>query len=188
MSADAIATILEEHRSLKAIVHGLKHVVNEARTTGGRCDFVALRAMLDYIDAFAEKRHHPKEETYLFARLRERTEAADAVLEELEHQHQGTDRLVERLHEGLESFERGDTGGLAAFADALDGFAAAMWQHMATEEKVLLPLARVHLTEPDWQEIAQAFAENQDPAYCVTNRGDIARLVDAVSHAPRKRG
>lgn len=181
MSTNAIATILEEHHSLKAVIHGLKHVVNEARTNAGRCDFKALRALVYYIDAYPEKRHHPKEETYLFSALRERTDKADKVLDELEHQHTRTDALVERLHARLKDFENGETGGLAAFSTAVDAFTEAMWQHMAMEEKVLLPLAREHLTEADWTKVEQAFEENHDPAYTVNRRADLDQLVAQVT-------
>lgn len=181
MSTDAITTILEEHHSLKAVVHGLKHVVNEARSNGGRCDFKALRALIYYIDTYPEKRHHPKEETYLFARLRERTQEANKVLDELELQHEHTDALVASLHDRLEDFENGETGGLAAFASAVDRFTEAMWQHMAMEEKVLLPLAREHLTEADWARVAEAFGENDDPAYHVSRRADIGQLIEQVT-------
>jgi len=180
MSKEAIATILEEHRSLKAIVHGLKHLLNEARTGGSTRNFKLLRAMLHYIDAYPEKRHHPKEEAFVFAKLRERTDAADRVLDELEKQHQHTENQVARLHQCLESFEAGETGGLAGFASAVDQFADTMWQHMAMEEKVLLPLAREHLTEQDWARIADAFGENDDPAYVVTNREDLDAFLDEV--------
>lgn len=187
MNADAVATILTEHRSLKAVVHGLKHLLNEARTNGGQCDFTALRAMLYYIDAYPEKRHHPAEETFLFARLRERTHAADTILDELESQHQRTDVLVSRLHERLENFENGETGSLAAFASAIDEFAGAMWQHMAMEEKVLLPLAREHLTDGDWAQVAEAFGKNDDPAYEVFRQEDLSALLEQVTRFARNR-
>ncbi len=180
MSTDAIATILEEHHSLKAVVHGLKHVVNEARSNGGRCDFKALRALIYYIDAYPEKRHHPKEETYLFAKLRERTDQADKVLDELERQHERTDALVARLHERLEDFENGETGGLAAFSSAVDRFTEAMWQHMALEEKVLLPLAQKHLTDADWVEIAEAFGENGDPRFSADAEDEFSALFSRI--------
>lgn len=180
MSKEAIATILEEHRSLKAIVHGLKHLLNEARTGGDPRNFKLLRAMLHYIEAYPEKRHHPKEEAFVFARLRERTDAADTVLDELEKQHHHTEKQLARLHHCLESFQSGETGGLAAFANAVDQFADAMWQHMAMEEKVLLPLAREHLTAEDWARIADAFGENDDPAYVVTNRDDLDAFLEEV--------
>jgi len=180
MSKEAIATIIEEHRSLKAIVHGLKHLLNEARTDGGQHNFKRFRAMLHYIDAYPERRHHPKEETFIFAKLRLRTDAADQVLDELEQQHQRTEDQVSRLHERFDAFEAGETGGLAGFANAVDQYAEAMWQHMAMEEKVLLPLARSHLTDQDWAEIGDAFRENADPAYVVASRDDLETFLNEI--------
>ena len=95
--------------------------------------------------------------------------------------------FLERIHYNLPRITTNRTnsliGCLAALTLNFDSSYA-----MPVLSPIFNAEARAHLIEPDWQEIAQAFAENQDPAYCVTNRGDIARLVDAVSHAPRKRG
>ena len=45
---------------------------------------------------FPEKLHHPKEDAYLFRKLRERTSEFDATLDELERQHVDGHQLVER--------------------------------------------------------------------------------------------
>jgi hypothetical protein len=55
--------------------------------------------------------------------------------------------------------------GLAQFSDAVDKLMEEAWPHMATEEKVLIPLARKHLLPADWAEIARAFGENGDPRF-----------------------
>ena len=71
----ALDVIRAEHRSLAAVIHGLRHLVREVREHGARPDFGLLEAMLRYIDAFPERLHHPKEDRYLFRRLRERDPA-----------------------------------------------------------------------------------------------------------------
>ena len=39
-----------------------------------------LRAMVHYLDAYPAECHHPREERLLFARLRARTQAGDALV------------------------------------------------------------------------------------------------------------
>ena len=68
-----LAIIRDEHRSLAAVMHGLEFVVREARDKGTPPSFPLLRAMLHYIKAFPETLHHPKEDAYLFRKLRART-------------------------------------------------------------------------------------------------------------------
>lgn len=165
MQNEAIAIILDEHQSLAAVLHGLRHLVREMRDRGKVPDFRLLGAMLYYLDAFSEKLHNPKESAYLFARLRQRTREADAVIDELESQHADSARLGRELEHALARLEAGMPDGLSTFAATVDKLMMEAWPHMATEEKVLLPLARKYLTPEDWGEIARAFGENGDPRF-----------------------
>lgn len=165
MQNTAISIILDEHRSLAAVLHGLRHLVREMRDHGKSPDFRLLGAMLYYLDAFSEKLHNPKESAYLFARLRQRTDEADEIIDELEHQHAESARLGRELDHALARLEAGMGDGLPLFSDAVEKLLEEAWQHMATEEKQLIPLARRHLTMDDWAEIARAFGENGDPRF-----------------------
>src|SRR6476646_8186493 len=82
-----LTAIRDEHRSLAAVIHGLEFVARQARDQGTPPSFPLLRAMLHYIEAFPERLHHPKEDAYLFRKLRARTSEFDATLDELERQH-----------------------------------------------------------------------------------------------------
>lgn len=161
----AIAIIHDEHRSLAAIIHGLKYLLREIREKHSTPDFRLLWAMIYYIDAFPAKLHHPKENAYLFARLRARTHEADAKLDELERQHEDGAAQVAELERALGYYEADKPQGLDIFAAAVDKFADLTWQHMNTEEKVIIPLAKKYLSPTDWVDIAQAFGENGDPRF-----------------------
>lgn len=165
MLNSALAIIHDEHRSLSAVVHGLRYVVRGIREKTTVPDFKLIWAMIYYIDAFPEKLHHPKENVYLFARLRQRTREADGVLDELERQHTEGGRHVRELETALGYYEAGKPDGFEVFAAAVEKFAELTWQHMNLEEKVVIPLAKKHLTPEDWVEIAEAFGENGDPRF-----------------------
>lgn len=135
------------------------------RDRGKAPDFRLLGAMLYYLDAFSEKLHNPKESAYVFARLRQRTHEADKLIDELERQHAESAQLGRDLEHGLARLEAGMSDGLPLFSSAVEKLLAEAWQHMATEEKVLIPLATEHLTTEDWAEIARAFGENGDPRF-----------------------
>ena len=161
----AITTIQDEHRSLSAIIHGLKYLVREARNSGSPPDFKLLWAMMYYIDSFPAKLHNPKENVYLFARLRSRTHEADALLDSLEQQHVDVAEHARALEQALGHYEAGMADGLEIFAAAVEKFAEETWTHMNTEEKVLMPLAKKYLSNEDWREIAEAFGSNGDPRF-----------------------
>jgi len=173
----APATIIrDEHRSLAAVVHGLEYLIREARDGKAPPQIPLLRAMLYYINTFPEKLHHPKEDAYLFRKLRQRTPEFNDTLDELERQHAAGHELVAELERCLDGYEADAATGLAGFATAVERFASAQWQHMNLETKVIMPAAQRHLTDGDWTEIGRAFADNGDPRFSVDADEEFRQL------------
>jgi hemerythrin-like domain-containing protein len=165
MLNNALAIIHDEHRSLGAVLHGLRFLVREMLEKGTAPDFKLLWAMIYYMDAFSERLHNPREDAYLFARLRERTHEADEIIATLERQHAESGEHIRKLELALGQLEAGVAGGLEAFAQAAENLTEEAWQHMSLEEKTVIPLAKKHLTTADWIGIAEAFGEHGDPRF-----------------------
>jgi hemerythrin-like domain-containing protein len=161
----ALAIIHDEHRSLGAVLHGLRFLVRGMQQKNTAPDFKLLWSMIYYMDAFSERLHNPREDTYLFARLKVRTHEADEIIDTLERQHAEGASHLKQLEQALGQLEAGMPGGLEAFAKAAEEHIEEAWQHMNLEEKVAIPLAKKHLTPGDWISIAEAFGENGDPRF-----------------------
>jgi len=159
----ATNVIRSEHRALGAIIHGLQFLVREMRDQRSPPRFDVLKAMIYYIDTFPERLHHPKEDHYLFRKLRARTHAADDVLDRLEEQHERGAQMVRELEQALLRYEQGGPAHLEGLAQRVQAYADFHWQHMRLEEDVILPLAEQALQPSDWAEIDEAFAGNADP-------------------------
>jgi hemerythrin-like domain-containing protein len=155
--------IRDEHRSISAVLHGLKQLARAAAEPGVRPEFDVFHAMIYYIDQYPERLHHPKEDRYLFARLALRAPQAAALVEQLRAEHAQGARLIRSLEQALVGFEVGWSGGLEKFRAAIDDYAEFHWNHMRKEEQELLPLAERHLTAEDWRVVDEAFAGNADP-------------------------
>ena len=187
-SAAPLAIIRDEHRSMAAVIHGLEFLVRDARARGVPPSFPLLRAMLHYIKAFPEKLHHPKEDAYLFRKLRERTRELDGTLDTLEREHTEGHAVVDELDHSIAAYEADPERGFAPFAAAVERFATSQMQHMTLEYKVVLPAAHKHLTEQDWAEIGAAFGANGDPRFSVDNdeefRQLFARILNVLPHEP----
>jgi len=159
----AISVIYNEHRSLSAVLSGLKSL---ARMTGDpqvRPDFAVLHAMIYYIDAFPERMHHPKEDKYLFAKLAVRDPGAKDLIESLKAEHVSGAAMVRDMERSLNEFESIWPRGAGQFAAAVDAYAQFHWNHMRREEHDLLPRAEKAFSAEDWREIDAAFAENNEP-------------------------
>lgn len=176
---EAIRIILDEHRSISAVLSGLKSVAQMARDTKVRPAFEVFRAMIYYIDAFPERMHHPKEDEHLFARLLQRNPDARALVEGLKAEHVSGAQLVRDLEQALLAYEQTWPAGAERFGAAVENYSQFHWKHMGREENEVLPLAQQSLTAEDWGAIETAFAGNQDPIADLREK-DFDRLYQRI--------
>jgi nucleotide-binding universal stress UspA family protein/hemerythrin-like domain-containing protein len=183
--ARAIGIIRDEHRSLAAVLHAWMHALATARSEAVAADPALMQAMVRYIVAFPLALHHPKEDDYLFKRLRERTSSVSAELDELQRQHERDHQLVHALSQQVEALAAAGAGDPAVAAtrvleDAVKSYAGFLWEHMGREEGVILPAAQAHLTPGDWIEIDAAFADNRDPRFAGETDKEYRQLFSRI--------
>ncbi len=159
----ALDIIQEEHLALSAMLRSLNLLLAQARRDRRLPDFAVLRAMLFYVDEFPQKRHHRQESELLFPKLLQRVPELAAVVQELERQHAQGEAAVRELEHALLAFEVMGESRREAFEQAAQRYTRDYLEHMATEERELLPVARRSLGASDWAELDAAFAANQDP-------------------------
>ncbi|HJV86943.1 MAG TPA: universal stress protein [Noviherbaspirillum sp.] len=177
--AVTIGTIRDEHRSLAAVLHAWMHLLREPATPGASDGMELMKAMLYYIQAFPLELHHPKEQEYLFRKLRKRTSSVNAELDELERQHERDHQLVDELAVLLREYEAGNTGR-GELEKAVSAYATFMWEHMGREEGVILPAAQRCLTDEDWEEINAAFCDHEDPRFGGDTDAQFRRLFSRI--------
>ena len=180
----SIEIIRDEHRSIAAVIEGLRHVLAEIDAKRMAPDFDLLAAMFRYIEAFPERLHHPKEDGFLFARLKQRRPEAAPLLDRLHTEHeQGRVKFAE-LKAALELY-RDDAGTFQSFRERVERYSHFHWRHMRQEEDEVLPLAAEALIDEDWSLIDAAFASNADPIVGVTATREFRALFRRiVSLAP----
>ena len=158
----AIQKIREEHRSISAVLHGLKQLARDAQNAGVKPEFAVFRAMIHYIDEFPEKLHHPKEDLYLFPPLAARVPAIQATIDALRTEHKDGARLVRELERSLVFFEDRWPLGASEFLSTVDAYADFHWKHMRKEEEQILPLVQTNLPNLQPQHTYRARARYED--------------------------
>ena len=165
MKLNAIEIIRNEHRSIAAVLDGLRYLAKELQADRHRtnADFRAIRAMLHYLDVYPERFHHPKEDRYLFATIRGATHDADAALTSLQDDHaRGEERMLHLMRAAIRA-ECEPTKFMSEFIAAVERYVDDQWRHMNLEEETILPLSKQILSESDWKRIDTAFQSNVDP-------------------------
>ncbi len=179
MPESAVSIILSEHRTLGAVIRSLQYVARDAERRAVDLDEDLVEVILDYIDAFPNRFHHPKEDQYLFKALRLRSAEASELLDELQSEHARGDGMVARLRSVLAQC-RADPAALGTFTAAVEEYAAFTSSHIRKEEDVVLPLAERALTPADWRTIDDAFRGNSDPLLGRESQQEFRRLFDHI--------
>ena len=185
---EAIRILRDEHRSMSAVLHGLKELARTAQDPRVRPNFAVFRAMVYYIDAFPERLHHPKEDKVLFPRVRARAPDIAPLLNELQQEHEKGAVLIRDLERSLISFEACWPYGADRFEESVNAYAQFHWDHMRKEEEGLVPLAEKALTEDDWKTVAAEFSSNDDPIADLREKDFADLFARIVSIAPEPVG
>lgn len=145
------------------MLQSLSMLVTQARRNHELPPFEVLRAMLFYVDEFPERLHHPKESSLLFPLVRARAPELALVLDRLDQDHARGEQAIHALEHALLAFEIMGEPRRAAFEQALENYTRGYLEHMAVEEREVLPAALVHLSDADWDTLNTAFEANCDP-------------------------
>lgn len=179
----ALHIIDEEHQSLAAILHAIRFMLKEVGAGRLQPDLKLFQAMVHYLDAYAEKRHHPKEDV-IFKYLGKRTDQGREALATLDVQHHAAPQRIAALQQALDVY-LADTARFADFDQAFDTYADFYRGHMILEEDVILPLIRKYLTAEDWVAVDAEFAAEMQANSGKDGKNEdfvglFSRLVDAA--------
>ncbi|HZD27024.1 MAG TPA: hemerythrin domain-containing protein [Alphaproteobacteria bacterium] len=162
---DAVDIIHGEHRRIAAVLHCLEHLAQGTKERSPRDEIPVFDAILEYLQAFPERFHHPKEEQYLFATLWGRCPELQEAISRLRSEHDGGEHRLLALSRALEGLRRNADDGEAAFRQAVVEYVAFEREHMRLEEQDILPRVREVLSSYELKRMDDAFIGNSDPLF-----------------------
>jgi hypothetical protein len=94
--------------------------------------------------------HHDGEEKLVFPLLRDRCDGADALIDELDEQHQEALDLLGSARDSLAAWPSGGAAGQQATQESLVALGTHLELHLTNEETNALPLAAEYLSPEEW--------------------------------------
>ena len=189
MDSQAITIIQREHRAVAAVVQCFEHVLDEVKAGKLEPDFALYEAIIDYIQDFPDRFHHPKEDNFLFKAVFERAPDLRPVIEDLKSQHENGERKIADLRWKLEAYKKAPKDAWAPFDTAAREYIEFQRKHIGLEERTVIPTAKRVLTAADWAPIERAYADNEDPIFGNSPRNHFDRLFSRiVALAPHPHG
>ena len=176
----ALSIIRDEHRTIAAILHGMEYLVHEVRAHRKKVDPKVFHAMLYYLDTFAQRIHHPKEDRYLFGLMKHRSEEAARVIAKLEEEHAAGEEALRRLAQAMIRYEEGGEKEFVGFEREVSNFVEGYRSHMRREEEQIFPLALQLLTTVDWVMVDGAMEEHTDPLAAAREEKNFDELFNHI--------
>ncbi|MGY1743054.1 MULTISPECIES: hemerythrin domain-containing protein [unclassified Blastococcus] len=100
--------------------------------------------------------HHTGEDAMLWPPLLERATPDAALVHRMEAQHEQVHAAIDRLRPALDRWEAEARPAVTEeVAAGLEALAAGLFEHLAEEEREILPLAARHLSEAEWEAVGQ---------------------------------
>lgn len=183
--SEALKIISNEHRSMWQVSVMLEELCKQCADPTQKPDAALFEEILDYIEQYIERVHQPKEETYLYRAVSERTREGAEMIEQFRREHAQSPEIVASLRRQLHRLVKHFPEGRKQFHADLESYISLLRSHIKREEAELFPLARRILTDVDWDEIDSAFADSRDPQFGEESKAEFrAMLSRIVNEAP----
>ena len=178
--AHALDLIQQEHRNFATVLVCLKHTVAGMTGTGRKTKLDLVDTIVDYIESFIDRYHHPKERDFLFDAIIRRHPQSAPLFDEIDGEHQRGAELLEQVKASITDCHAQLPGADAALEKVVADYVAFERDHCIREDRHVTPLAESYLTDYDWAKIEAAFASHRDPMFGPEVRANFGRLYKQI--------
>lgn len=157
MGKSATQTLEEEHHIIQTVV-GVMPALIEELDKGVAPDAEILRKLVEFLQIFADRCHHGKEENILFPLLESKgVPVSGCPLGILIHEHQNGRKLVAELAEAVEAYIKGSLKEYGPLCAGLRGLVNLYPNHIWKEDYLLFPMTDKILSEEEQQDLMLKF-------------------------------
>jgi hemerythrin-like domain-containing protein len=150
-----------EHRVIERALRALDGMCMHLKS-GGSVPPEALYQILDFIQNFADRFHHAREETYLFSVLGNNGfQKEGGALGFLMGEHETERLLTAELELAIGEYRHGDSTAVDRFIEAAHLYRDHLVRHMREEDAILFRLAEEVLDEAVKASLTQSFCREE---------------------------
>lgn len=152
----AIEILVEEHDYILSMIEVSKVILADHNSTDLPLDDVKF--LVDFIQNFADKYHHMKEEDILFTEMGNYgMPAQNSPVGVMLSEHNQGRAYIKLVKEGISNFEAGDTSAYIQIKENLLSFGELLTQHIFKENNILYPMSETLIPESAFDEMSINF-------------------------------
>lgn len=155
-------TLKHEHRIIEQALRGLEGICTRLEL-GEEVPLEAFNHLLDFVQIYADRFHHEKEELYLFPALQESgMQAEGGPLDFLKQEHHTERQLAIDLGVAITDFRHGQEQAKHRIVEIARNYSRHLLSHIRREDAILFMLAEEMLDEPAKTSLNYAFAKAEN--------------------------
>ena len=155
----AVVELQHDHRAIQSVMTAMGALA-DALERGEGISREILRDLTRFVDTFADRCHHEKEEKYLFPLLKEKDlPEIDAELRKLADEHHSGRAMAAQFERSAVAYLSHRPGASIELVRAMRQLAALYDGHIEREERVLLPLMEGKLSRKEQEWLRDKFSE-----------------------------
>ena len=148
-----------EHRYIEIVIKSLRDAA-AALDQRRRLNVQKLRTVVEFLQIYADLRHHQREEAMFFPVLVKRgVPPQGCPIGGLNHEHERGRALVSALDECITFYEQQRPGADIELRQTLQAIADLYQKHLWMEDAMVFPMAQKLITADDNRELKKQFAE-----------------------------
>lgn len=168
----------EEHKAIKLMLR-IAEKVNEKLEAGEEVNPEHLEQIVEFIRVFADKCHHGKEEDLLFVAMEEAGIPKDGgPIGVMLAEHDMGRGYVRGLSEAVARYKAGDRGVSPAIIENARNYVGLLSQHIDKEDNILYPMADMHLSEDQQEELLEGFEKVERERIGPGKHAELHKLLD----------
>ncbi len=176
----ATATLRTEHEAILKMLDAAEEVARQLDRNYPVAP-QTLSGLLEFLQTFADRCHHSKEEEYLFPALEERgLPRAGGPIGVMLHEHEQGRALIKRMAEASEAYSGGRPDAGRLWAAAARSYAGLLRSHIMKENNVLFVMAEQILSKSEQEALSEAFEKVENEKLGAGTHQRLHALMDRL--------
>lgn len=164
--AGAVDVLMAEHRQIERVLQVLSHIVRRTHSVRQAPKATTIGKIVDFLEKFADGRHHEKEEKILFSEMHAQGYSmSSGPLACMVKQHESGRALVAVLRRWTEANPAFREQHVDIVLQAASGYVELLSSHISVEDSMLFPAALAYLTGPSLAKIEAAYKDVDPPSW-----------------------
>ncbi len=169
--------LIDEHECIKSMLSIIEKIVNDIEK-GKELNIGHFDSILDFIQGFADKNHHHKEEDILFpAMVKQGVPNEGGPIAVMLHEHQSGRNYVKGMNDAFDAYKNGDKTAVSEIISNALNYVQLLRNHIEKENNILFKMAEKVLNEEEQQKIFDAFEKVEEENIGISHYGGYHQLL-----------